>query len=82
MRVDWPVLAISALTDFAITAATGVTTSISTAAAITGRFEMPTEAVWLLAIMGGVMSSARTVQQMMKAVQAASNLAGEQPPRV
>lgn len=63
MKIAWLTLIISAVTDFIITAATALTTAMVS----TGTAELPGKAVLLLALLGGVVSGARTVQQALKA---------------
>lgn len=63
MKVAWLVLIISAFTDFIITAGTALTTAMVAA----GSAQLPTPAIILLAIIGGLVSGARTIQQALKA---------------
>lgn len=63
MKIAWLVLSISAFTDFVITAATAVTSAMIA----TGSAQWPNKAVVLLAVLGGVVSAARTIQQALKA---------------
>lgn len=62
MKIAWIILIISAFTDFVIT--TG--TSVGTAMVATGNAQLPTHAVTLLAVLGGLVSAARTIQQALK----------------
>ncbi len=55
-------LIISAFTDFVITAATAVTSAMVS----TGSADFPSKAVTLLAVLGGLVSAARTIQQALK----------------
>lgn len=63
MKIAWLILSISALTDFVITAAT----ALNTAMIATGSAQWPSKAVVLLAILGGLVSAGRTIQQALKA---------------
>lgn len=62
MKIAWIILIVSALTDFVIT----VGTSITTAMVATGSAQFPSDAVVLLACLGGGVSAARTIQQALK----------------
>lgn len=62
MRVAWTILLISALTDFIITMATGLTAAMLT----TGTAMMPSKATWLVCMLGGAMQAARTIQGALK----------------
>ncbi len=62
MKIAWLVLIISAFTDFVITAATAVTSSM----VATSSADFPSKAVVLLAVLGGLVSAARTIQQALK----------------
>lgn len=62
MKTAWVILIVSALTDFIITAGT----SLGTAMVATGSAEFPSHAVMLVAIVGGAVSGARTIQQALK----------------
>lgn len=62
MKIAWLVLIISAFTDFIITAATAVTSAMVGA----GNAELPGKAVIILALLGGLVSASRTVQQALK----------------
>jgi len=62
MKIAWLVLIISALTDFIITAATAVTSAMVGS----GSTDFPNKAVLLLAVLGGLVSGARTIQQALK----------------
>lgn len=63
MKVAWVVLIISAMTDFVINAGT----ALSSAMVATGMAEIPNRAVIMLAIVGGCIQAARTIQQALKA---------------
>ena len=63
MKIAWLILSISAFTDFVITVATGITSAM----VAVGSNAMPTKPVILLAILGGFVTSARTIQQALKA---------------
>jgi hypothetical protein len=62
VKIAWVVLIISALTDFVITAGT----AFSSAMVATGQAQIPNQAVILLAIVGGCIQAARTIQQALK----------------
>lgn len=62
MKIAWLILIISAFTDFVITAAT----ALASAMVATGSAEFPNSAVVLLAVLGGLVSGARTIQQALK----------------
>ncbi len=62
MKIAWLVLIISAFTDFIITTGTAITSAmVGTMSA-----QLPNKGVMLLAITGGVVSAARTIQQALK----------------
>jgi len=63
VKIAWLVLVISAMTDFVITAATALTSAM----VAMGNAEMPSRAVILLALLGGLVAFSRTVQQALKA---------------
>ncbi len=63
MKSAWTILLISALTDFIITAATAITSAMVASESAT----MPGTPIILLAVLGGVVSAARTIQQALKA---------------
>lgn len=63
MKSAWIILIISAFTDFIINAGT----SLMAAMVATGSASIPSRAVLLLAILGGVVSMSRTIQQALKA---------------
>ena len=63
MKIAWLILLISAFTDFVITAGTALTTAM----VAQGTAQMPSAAILLLAVIGGLVSGARTVQQALKA---------------
>lgn len=63
MRTAWIVLLISALTDFVINAGT----SVMAAMVATGAASVPSKAVLLLSVLGGLVSMSRTIQQALKA---------------
>jgi hypothetical protein len=63
MKVAWLVLLISAFTDFVITAGSGLTAAM----VAKGEPAMPSEAVWLITAVAGIVSAARTIQQALKA---------------
>lgn len=56
------VLIVSALTDFIIVAATGVTTAM----VATGAQDMPSKATVFISVLGGLVSFARTIQQALR----------------
>jgi len=62
VKIAWIVLLISALTDFVIN--TG--TALSAAMMATGTAAIPNQDVILLAIVGGCIQAARTIQQALK----------------
>lgn len=62
MKTAWIVLMISAVTDFIITAGTGLTTAM----VATGSTSMPNKATVLLMLIGGLIAMARTIQQALK----------------
>jgi len=62
MKTAWIILLVSALTDFFITAATGVATGMAMGA----KVGFPTPPVLVLAIIGGGIQAARTIQQALK----------------
>lgn len=53
----------SALTDFVITMATGLTAAMLA----NGTATMPSKATWLVCMLGGTIQAARTFQQALKA---------------
>ncbi len=63
LTTQWTILAVSALTDGVITGGTAIMTAMVGA----GSTAMPGKAVILLAVIGGVVAAARTVQQALKA---------------
>ncbi len=63
MRFEWAILMVSALTDFVISAGTGLTAAMLA----TGEAHIPNEAVLLLSMVGGLVAAARTIQQALKA---------------
>ena len=63
MKIAWVIVLISALTDFVITGATAITSAM----VASGNSELPSKAVLVLAVLGGIVSAARTVQQALKA---------------
>lgn len=63
MKTAWAILLISALTDFIITGATAITSAM----VATGSAEIPSKAVVILAVLGGLVAAARTIQQALKA---------------
>jgi len=62
VKIAWLILLVSALTDFAITAGG----SITSAMLATGSAEIPSKGVILIALVAGIMSAARTIQQALK----------------
>jgi hypothetical protein len=62
MRREWVIVLISAATDAIITAGTGLTTAMVASDTVA----MPSGPVWLLALVGAVVSAARTIQQALK----------------
>jgi hypothetical protein len=74
MKSQWTILIISAITDMVISAGT----SIGTAMIATGSAQMPTTAVLVLSMIGGLVAAARTIQQALKVTpQTAAALRGE-----
>lgn len=63
MKVAWAILIISALTDFIINAGGALVAAM----VATGSAVMPSNAVLLLALISGVVSASRTIQQALKA---------------
>lgn len=63
MKTAWTVLIISALTDMII----NIGTSLAAAMVATGSATMPSDAVILLSVIGGLVAAARTIQQALKA---------------
>jgi hypothetical protein len=63
VKIAWLILSISAFTDFVITAATALTTAM----VATGSAQLPNSAIVILAVLGGLVSGARTIQQALKA---------------
>lgn len=63
MKLAWIVLLISAFTDFIITVATGLTAAMVESAS----GQLPTYPTLLLAVLGGLVAAARTIQQALKA---------------
>lgn len=63
MKIAWVIVIVSALTDFVITLATGLTAAMLA----TGSATMPNKATWLICVLGGAVQGARTVQQALKA---------------
>ena len=77
MKKAWTVLIISSLTDFVINAGTG----LGTAMVATGKAEIPSNAVLLLCLMGGLVQAARTIQQALKSTpETSAALSGEKIP--
>jgi hypothetical protein len=77
MKIEWIILLISALTDAVITGGTGLTTAMVATKEVT----MPSNPVWLLAAVGGLVSAARTIQQALKQTpESSAKLKGEPPP--
>ena len=62
MKSEWVALVISALTDFIISAGTALTSAM----VATGEAHVPSEAVLILALVGGLVAGARTIQQALK----------------
>lgn len=74
MTKAWVILSISALTDFIITGATAITSAM----VATGGADMPSKGVLVLALLGGLVSAARTIQQALKATpETSAALTGE-----
>ena len=65
MRIAWTILLISAFTDFLITGGTALMTTMMA----TKEAAMPNAAAMLVAGIGGLIASARTIQQALKAAQ-------------
>ncbi len=63
MKIAWFVLLVSAFTDFMITVATALTTAM----VAMGPAELPGKPVLVLALLGGLASAGRTIQQALKA---------------
>jgi ribosomal protein L10 len=63
MKLAWLTLIITALTDGIITAGTALTTAMVSS----GAAALPGKAVVLVALLGGLVAMARTVQQALKA---------------
>jgi hypothetical protein len=63
VKIAWLILLISAATDFIINAGT----SVMSAMVATGSATIPSKAVLVLAIVGGFVQMARTIQQALKA---------------
>lgn len=63
MKQAWIVLLVSAFTDFIINAGTALTSAM----VATGNAAMPSKAVVILALIGGLVAFSRTVQQALKA---------------
>lgn len=61
MKIAWTILLISAFTDLIITAGTALMT------VMTDQGQMPSNAGMIVAILGGVVAAARTIQQALKA---------------
>ncbi len=73
------VLLITALTDFIISAGT----ALGTAMVAQGNAQIPGAAVIILAVIGGVVAGARTVQQALKVTpETITSLRGDPPPEV
>lgn len=62
MKTAWVILVISAFTDFVITVGTAITSAMVAA----GNAQMPNKPVVLLALIGGAVSAARTIQQALR----------------
>lgn len=65
VHIAWTVLIISAVTDFIITTAT----ALGTAMMATGAAAIPNDAVIVVALLGGLASGARTIQQKLNSTQ-------------
>lgn len=63
MKTAWFILLISAFTDFVIVAGT----SLTTAMLASGKAEIPTPAILIVVMVGGLIAMARTIQQAIKA---------------
>lgn len=75
MKIAWVVLLISALTDFIINAGT----ALGSAMVATGSAAFPSQAVVLLAFLGGLVAASRTIQQALRSTpETASVLKGDQ----
>ena len=75
MKTAWFILIISAFTDFVITVATALTSAM----VVMGTADLPSRAVVLLAVLGGLVSASRTVQQALKATpETSAALKGDQ----
>lgn len=62
MTREWTILLVSAGTDFVITSATAITAAM----VAKGDTMLPTMPVLVLAVLGGVVAFARTIQQALK----------------
>ena len=62
MKLAWIALTISALTDAIITTGTALTSAM----VAMGTAEFPSKAVVVLALLGGLIAFARTIQQALK----------------
>ena len=67
-KQQWLILLVSAMTDFIINAGTALTAAM----VVQGNAMLPTWPVLLLAGIGGLVSASRTVQQALKASEAAT----------
>ena len=77
MKIAWLVLLITALTDFTLTFATGLSTAMATSHVV----GLPDIGTILIAALGGVVVASRTVQQALKATPTATaELKGQAPP--
>lgn len=63
MKTAWVILIVSALTDFTITVSASLTASMLA----TRVAELPNQSAMLLALLGGLVSASRTIQQALKA---------------
>jgi len=75
MKIAWTILLISAITDMIITAGTAITSAM----VATGSAEIPSHAVLLLAVIGGLVAAARTIQQALKSSAEITSITSGQP---
>lgn len=77
MKLEWLILIVSALTDFVINAGT----SLMAAMVATGSASMPSKAVIILSVVGGLVAMSRTIQSALKTSPATTAvLRGDPPP--
>jgi len=79
MKTAWLVLIVTALTDFALTFATGLSTAMATSHVV----GLPDITTVIVAALGGFVVALRTIQQALKATAAnTADLKGQEPPIV